>query len=322
MNDDIDIPQLFRHSRRPSWGLAICAWKGDTRRRYQFQDGRLRTFKKGFYHLFEPVDKPLDIAEEITAKLESELDISRARKEKLEKARERGRTIIPFKKQVAAFRHLYPGTFEDPAYISDVRGTHVKKRRKRHRDPAIAHAQEMLAKERLERLLDANAYGLVRDAVYEVGKATDLCRPTELKPLQALEGSALEAYAEAVYEQLWSEDDNKLVDRVEAVVKALERTEERVTWPLVTVPMMLVRPDDYIAVKPSVFREQARWMAPRLKFDMSPNGKQYRRLLGMSFTARRRMQQQGLDPHDMVDVHQFIWETLRPTGKKLIATLD
>jgi hypothetical protein len=47
---------LWTHSRRPQWGVGLLTAAGDGRRRLQFQDGRIRTFKEGFCHLLEPFD--------------------------------------------------------------------------------------------------------------------------------------------------------------------------------------------------------------------------------------------------------------------------
>jgi hypothetical protein len=77
-------PTLFRHARRPEWGLAILESETTTHRRFQFQDGQLRTFRRGFYELLEPVDRPLDESLRITEKLEAARDMSIAREEILE----------------------------------------------------------------------------------------------------------------------------------------------------------------------------------------------------------------------------------------------
>ena len=52
---------LYEHSRRPQWGLCILSSEDKTSRKYQFQDGRSRTFKEGFYHLLEAVERSVAV---------------------------------------------------------------------------------------------------------------------------------------------------------------------------------------------------------------------------------------------------------------------
>ncbi|MEL6182380.1 MAG: hypothetical protein AAFS10_25715, partial [Myxococcota bacterium] len=51
---------LYVHTKRPNWGRAILAWEQGGKRGYQFEDGRLRVFKKDFYGLFDTVELPED----------------------------------------------------------------------------------------------------------------------------------------------------------------------------------------------------------------------------------------------------------------------
>ena len=50
--------RLFRHSKRPQWGIAALVWELNGKRGYQFSDGKLRVFKQGFYGLFESAVAP------------------------------------------------------------------------------------------------------------------------------------------------------------------------------------------------------------------------------------------------------------------------
>jgi nicotinamidase-related amidase len=49
---DPDAP-LFRHVKRPEWGVGMLVWERDTARAYQFEDGRLRKIREGYYALLE-----------------------------------------------------------------------------------------------------------------------------------------------------------------------------------------------------------------------------------------------------------------------------
>ena len=71
----MDLDTLYVHSKRSQWGMSILVYEGEGQRRYQFQDGQLRTFKDGYYQLLEPVVNPPDAAE-IVAELESKLGVA------------------------------------------------------------------------------------------------------------------------------------------------------------------------------------------------------------------------------------------------------
>ena len=65
------MPTLFRHMKRESWGLGILQSVMDDRIQMQFQDGRNRSFKKGYYPLLDAVDRPMNIAAGIVDALQS-----------------------------------------------------------------------------------------------------------------------------------------------------------------------------------------------------------------------------------------------------------
>lgn len=60
--------------------MAILAFERPTKRGYQFEDGKLRLFKEGFYHLMKPVDRPADETMELVAQLDGKLARAKARR--------------------------------------------------------------------------------------------------------------------------------------------------------------------------------------------------------------------------------------------------
>ena len=40
--------ELYRHVKRPEWGVAMIAWERNGTRAYQFEDGKLRKFPEAF----------------------------------------------------------------------------------------------------------------------------------------------------------------------------------------------------------------------------------------------------------------------------------
>ena len=92
----LDGVALYRHSRREQWGLAILALEEGDRRRYQFEDGRMRTFKKGYWRLLVEVSRPDDETRTIVGDLISKLDVSVARRELVAEARRSGTPCSPY----------------------------------------------------------------------------------------------------------------------------------------------------------------------------------------------------------------------------------
>ena len=92
----------------------------------------------------------------------------------------------------------------------------------------------------------------------------------------------------------------------------------RISWPLASVPAALVHPEEHVAIKPSVFRQQAAWMAPSMRYDANPQPKVYQRFRSMAQTIFDRLTEAGLKPRDMLDVRHFIWTTLRPKGLTML----
>src|SRR5690606_1096467 len=121
---------------RTEWGLAILAWERDGKRAYQFEDGKLRVFKAGYYELIHEVDRSMGEASAVVADLNRQLGRSENRRER-EKAGVEGKALLSFDEQVEIFCHMYPGGFQDEAWLRDVRGQEVPRRLKRHRDQAI-----------------------------------------------------------------------------------------------------------------------------------------------------------------------------------------
>ena len=42
---------LFKHSKRPEWGIAIVAYEQPDKKGFQFEDGKLRIIRDGYYDL-------------------------------------------------------------------------------------------------------------------------------------------------------------------------------------------------------------------------------------------------------------------------------
>jgi hypothetical protein len=315
------LPRLWMHKKRRDWGLAILAWEGQEKRRYQFQDGRARTFKQGFYSLLEEVDEPLDVTEGIVAELEGKLDLTRARREVIERAKSDGRHVVTFDDQWRIFEHLYPGGFQDPTYVSEQRHSEEEgKRRKSHVDPVIEEAQQAFSKERLGELVaGGEADQVYSDVVAVLGSTSLSSGARHVGTLSKLPPSRFQDLGEALNDLLWGE--GSLITRFDAWIAALTIGKDKPSWELATTLPALVQPEEHVSVKASAFRTQARWLAPKLKLETTPDGSTYDRVRAMSMQAMDRLRERKAIPRDMLDLNSFIWTTLRPKARELLDQL-
>ena len=304
-----ELPTLYAHSKRPQWGLAILAKHTPDKRRYLFQDGRLRAFAARFDHLIEPVDKPLDITARVVGELSAQLDDDKVAKPVKRADR------VSFAEQIAVFEHLYPAGFDDPKYIAAVRRD--VRRRKRQREPLIDDARQLLGQTALEQAVASSTGAALRDVILDLLSKCTVVRERDRRPLADMPVDACDDFVGALYALLYGEGDP--FDRFTRYVAALDYSpEDRATWPLVTAIPAMVLPEEHIAVKRSVFRKQAAWMAPRLVVGMVPNAGKYHRVLAMAKAIRARLVEEGQRPRDMWDIYDFVWMTLRPKNLKLL----
>lgn len=311
-------PTLFRHSRRPEWGLAILESETPLHRRFQFQDGQLRTIRKGFYQLLEPVDRPLDESLRITERLEAARDMSLARQEVLETSET---PVVKLVDQVEHFKSSFPGGFADPRYEEMARGEGASRRLKRQRDPLIEAAREALSAETLRGWLkNPNDLKPMREALTKVLKATDLVQRSELDVVDALSTKALAEIAEVLL-AMWADaadpsPDFDLEAQFDALVAALTIGDAEPRWCLPTTLLAALFPESFPPVRHAIYREQARWMAPGLRLDRTPTGGQFLRIRKMVKLVQHKLAQQALVARDLFDVWDFMWETLRPKARR------
>ena len=292
---------VYKHEHRPRWGLAILAWEGRDKRRYQFQDGKLRTFKRGYYEMLAPV---ADVEDDVLRDLRSMLRTSR---------HFRGEQRKPAAKiddQLETFRATYPDGFADAKYRSDVRGEGESRIKKAHRDPVIAAARAALSRDALGAKIEAADFAGARDALLGVLRKTSLVPLKDAKLVEAVGDDALEPVIRALHGVLHAEGSFAM--RFDVWVKALrEALGKNPSWQLATAPLALVHPDVHLLVRPTVLRRQAKRLDPAISHTTKPNGVLYDRYRTMASVLRTRLEQAGMPPRDMIDVYEFVWATLR-----------
>jgi hypothetical protein len=94
--------------------------------------------------------------------------------------------------------------------------------------------------------------------------------------------------------------------------------EKRPSWRLATALPALLQPQEHVCVRKSVFLKQAATIAPELRYTRGPRRKSYESFLAVANRTRDRLLDAGLNPQDLLDIHDFAWLTLRPAAGKLL----
>lgn len=303
------IQILFRHLKRPRWGLAVLAWDHGDTRGFQFEDGKLRVFNNDFFGLLEEVDPPADQTRLVLAHLNRAL----GRSEAVKRAGSKQEELVPFAEQINYIKEQYPDGFGGAAWTASMRGVGAQRELKRHRDPAVARARKQLAGTVLERLIKAKKYDEVINTMIAVLEQTSLVGDTKLKPLRAAPSHRRPAIAVALLELLHGK--GAIDPRFESFVSNLDEP----SWELATAPLALLHPEQHVCVTPSVFKQQALWLAPRMAHPRRPAAATYQRYLELARAIHAQLEGAGLGPRDHLDVYDFIALTLRPATRKLLA---
>lgn len=297
---------LYRHAKRPQWGVAILAWEKEDVRAYQFEDGRLRKFKKGYYELMEPVDDVRGNEENLISDLQEAVVAKGGRQEK----RDPLKPVATFDEQVSLFEEMYPEGFQGEKWINDHRGTESGRDLKRHRDPVVRAVRENLSLEICQEMIDEERYGDLVEAALEILASTDLVSLKHVRTLKGLDPEENRKLAEGIFAILHGEGDFRT--RMGTYLGAMaDILGSHPSWRLATALPALAFPDDQVCVRRSAFKRQAGTIAPRSKYSRFARAKAYENYRRVAVAVRKRLQAAGHEPRDLLDVHDFIWATLR-----------
>lgn len=296
---------LYRHVKRPEWGVAILAWEKGDRRAYQFEDGRLRKFKEGYYSLMKPAEHRERSTEAVVSGLETAIEANKGKDPP--KALE---PVASFDAQVALFQEMYPKGFEDEDWIADHRGDTPGRALKRHREPVVQETQQALSKDRCDELLGEGSYAELVETANEILASTDLVALKHVKVLRRLDEEEERAMAEAIRDLLHGDRDfePRFRDYLEAMEKAYGG---RPSWRVATALAALMYPQEHVCVRRSAFSRQAASIAPMAKYSRKAQVRPYKNYRRVAFAVKQRLQAAGHEPRDLLDIHDFIWATLR-----------
>lgn len=311
------IPILYEHTKRSGWGRAVCVWNRDGRRAFQFEDGKLRIIAQTHAHLLKRARVPTAEAIDVARDLRSAAGIAMARREQ---AKSGEAPLIDVVQQIALFRDDHPEGFADPKWKKGVRGADTEKKLKRHRDRAIALAQEKLSFEQLEELLTAMSGTEILERMVAVLRATDLVTKKDIAPLERLHTTEVIAVATTLRNVL--RGDGHLDARMQRFIDTLTRmTGKPPRWQMATALPALIDPQTFAWIRPSAIREQAKSVAPGWKLKNRASGRDYTQACAVVRHVARQLCDEGMAPNDLMDVTDFIWTTLRPASRKRFAKL-
>lgn len=309
-------PQLVRHSHKPVWGTGALVRNAPTKRAYQFEDGRTRTFKKGFYHLLEAVDLPDGRAEKLAQQLITRAsDRADAREVKAEAVPvDREHVQAHLSRQVALLLKDFPEGFTGDAWKKKHRSD--SRRLKRHRDPVIQAGQELLSAEALDARLEAEDATGLRDAWLDLLSQTDLVTPARRRALKS--AAVGQPWLETLRNVLHG--DTAFPVRLERWIAENERCSPKTaSWSLCLAPLALVHPAEHMVVRHSRMKHQMAWLRPGNPLPKRPGAPSYADLRKVIADLVQALTKAGHPPVDLFDVHDFIQLTTTTQAREALA---
>ena len=300
--------RLFRHVKRPEWGIGLWVEERTHKRRLRFEDGTLRAFREGFYHLLEPVDPASIDAEAVAADLGAEhatADTSSSAKP----------PVMTFDEQLVVFGKAFEGGLGGPAYLQARRDPESSARN--NPGAAAAQAQEILAQHELGPLLEQQEFAAVCDRALSALQRTAWVTASKRDQAARAAAAAPEAFARALVDLLWG--DRPYRDRFEDWLRVLGGAAS--DWRVATVLPALVHPDQHVFVRRQVTNLQARSVHSASTVPQAPSRVGYRNARRIALATRKRLDAEVGRETDLLDVACFIWESLRPGGQKLAKSL-
>lgn len=309
---------LYCHKTRKEWGFSLLAWDHGEKRGYQFEDGQLRVFKKGYFGLLEVCDVPLEEQVPVVAALRRRLGW---REQTVPKKAKRPIESVPFEHQLVLFQELYPKGFQGPKWAKEIRGIDTTRRLQRHREMALVQARKLLCRSRLNTLVQSEDYHAIIETFLEIGNSTDLIAKGKLRPLESLDEQGERRLGEQIYELFHG--DGLLPIRFERFVDALARTTgKHPSWQLATVFLSLFSPKEQLCVKTPTMRSQAACLGRRLTISTMPDAPMYERLRALALDVEQRLKDAGYHPRDLLDVYDFMETTLSPKAMKRLEAMN
>jgi hypothetical protein len=312
-----DAPQLVRHKKCPKWGRGALIWTKPTKRAYQFEDGRLRVFKRGFFDLLEPVEIGNKASDQLTDRLQERGEARAAVREARREARKQAPPVdaaVNMKRQIDYFLEHFPDGFTGDAWRDKHRGGDGR-RLKRHREPVVEDIRELLSETRLADSVENGEAAQVQQAILDILENTDLVPPGQRRHFKAAKVDG--AWLEALHDLLHGDAADDV--RFERWVVQLRRVnDDACTWPLATFPAALLRPDTEPLIRRTVLRRQLARVRPTLPLPKDPGAPILNQLRDLFDWMHAQLAEAGAAPNDHLDIYDFMRLTLRKKALEAI----
>jgi len=303
---------LCEHQKRPGWGLAIRVWIRGDHRGYQFEDGKLRVITAEFEPMMRPVERSSAETERLQGELWKLSGLTRARQTHQATADQDDGCAVSFDEQVALLLTDYPDGFADAAWIRDARGRGATRVSTRHREPAIERALALLGVDELVPLVQGEHYDVVYSRAQRALQGCSLVSSSQRAPLSCLHPASYPTFARALHQ--WLHGNDGLDQAFERLVASLDSSKRTPSWPLVTAFGALVHPHRHICIRPSVFLQQARVLRHGTTLHRRPTYDQYELMRKLVEDVTEQLHSRHHPPRDWMDVHDFVWMTMRPAA--------
>lgn len=305
MNDTLTPkpPRIYQHIARTEWGNAVLLEELADRRVFRFEDGKERTIHANFWDKMVVQTLDSDEAYEIQGRALAGVEAKRVRKIRVPRAKKLPKKPdITFEEQLEIFKEEYEIGFPDIRF----RAASV--------DKAVKRAAELLSAEKLGAFLEGGDFeGAFKAAVKVIEGFKSGVPKSERDRFAELSSESYEEFAKALNELLHGE--GPVAARFDALLAALGG-EESVGWQLSTAFGALVRPGDFLFIRPSVMRKQALIVDVYPKVMKNPSGPVYEQLLEAGEKLEAKLVEAEQHPKDLLDVAQFALRTLKASPAK------
>lgn len=308
---DANKPTYFRHSRRERWGVAVLLWERDGKRAYRFSDGKERIFKEQFCDLIVPVEDDIELSTEERRALRSGSGSTTTGRTKS------GKIAVDIEDQITMLHALYPEGFRGTAWVHRYRTEPGKRRAKRFRDPVIEKAKEAFAPEQVAKRVDAENWEELFKQYTKMLSMTDLVPAKQVRELSTL--TVNETNGRALAEYLTEENPGAAFDTWMNILRRAELSGN--LWPIATAPLAFARPKKLVCVRANVFDRQGAALIPGFSGSKIPSATDYGRYMTITERVRDKLVDHKQEPTDLLDVADFIWETMRPAARDEINRL-
>jgi len=294
---DSEFPGLFCHETRADWGVGVLSGERDGKRTYLFEGGKERVMGSGAHDMMRKIT-PLSAEQRSTLARLTALVAGRGGLP--DSAKTASAVLLD---QLAGLRRTFPQGLVDPAWQNEQRAG-------RARAALVPQAQELLSLKAIDAHVKAQQFEALWASVLKVLAGTGWLVADQLEPARA-PGVAL--LGSAVRELLYgSVTIEQRIDRFSVAFESAFRRTPR--WEMTTGLLALVSPDSHVLVDLPSFRKQLKILGSRGVLPASPSGPAYVRCLNAARIVASKLTEQGEVPQDLLDVHDFIRFTLKPSA--------